>query len=72
MTPVCPVVLIEEANMLVFHHTVTYSFLSSMLYVSMTELNLILPIHEMGSYLDHNYEWIKPVSRNSEALLSRY
>lgn len=56
MTPVCPVVLIEEAKMLVFRHTVPYSLLSSILYVSMAELNLILPIHEMGSYLDHNYE----------------
>lgn len=38
----------------------------------MAELNLILPIHEMGSSLDHNYEWIMPVSRSSDALLSRY
>lgn len=38
----------------------------------MAELNLILPIHEMGSSLDHNYEWIMPVSHSSDALLSRY
>lgn len=72
LTPVCPVALIEEAKMLVFAHTVTYSFLSSILYVSMTELKVILPIHDMGGYLDHNYKWIMPVSHNSNALLSRY